>query len=918
MIGHSSGEIAAAYYVGGLSWGSALKVAFYRGLATGLLKNPEKQPSGAMIVVGLSEADAEPYLRQIGSENTLCVACMNGPHNITISGSEEHVNALHSILEEEEVFHRKLNVNVAYHSKFMNEIAFEYQELIQDISSGQPLQGEPIMISTVTGQYISSTELSKSEYWVKNMVSPVKFTSAITNLLSTKPKKLTKYTEARSVRVNHLCEIGPHAALKSPIRETLNMLKKGEEIGYTSILFRDKSGLDTAMEAAGILHCIGYQVNIMNVCDIGADLPYRSMLTDLPSYPFNHTEKYWAESRLSKDYRFRKYPRHELLGTPVSDWNPREARWRNIITNSETLWMNDHKVCYCLMKLEKFLLLIYKNLQVNGSTVYPGAGFLVMAIEASRQLKDPTKRVVGYTLRAVTFSKALVIPAQDSIEVEFFIRSPGNMSQNFLTWSEFCLYVHESGRWSENCRGMIAVEYEKEAQIDLEREQREALAQHAETHEERTSRCKMTMSSKQLYDGLKRMGLTYGPVFRSLKNIRFNNNGEASAIVDLHEWMSKTSERIQHHVIHPAALDGIFQLVFPAITRGGRDTIPTMVPTKINRLWISENENGNVDIKTVKVCTEAKLMGQQTATSTILALDSRTGKTCVVGDIEITAVANLETSSSTQSRSTRICCNVDWKPDFDILGNKTIECYCSTESRLPFAVPQIMLEEKTLLCHLALLIVKEQLVEDTICTGKPHFQKYLGWMNYQLSTYGQPNYSSLAHDTAFMEHLQDQVGKKDIEGELILTAAKNLRDILSGRIDVLELLFNDGLMDRYYRHVNDATSVFQKLATYIDNIAHKRPDMSILEIGAGTGNTTRDIIGALIRGGTERFNEYVFTDISPSFFEKARDSFQSYGNKMMFLPLNIEKDPLRQGFTAKYDLIVASNVRSLLFSIYHY
>lgn len=535
-----------------------------------------------------------------------------------------------------------------------------------------------------------------------------------------------------------------------------------------------------------------------------------------------------------------------------------------------------------------------------------------MAIEAIRQLRDPTKRTVGYMLRAVTFSKALVIPAQGSIEVEFFIRSPGDLNQNFLTWSEFCLYVHENGRWSENCRGMIAVEYE-EAQIDLAREQREALAQYAQNLEESTSRCKMTMSSKQLYDGLDRMGLTYGPVFRSLKNIRWNDNGEASAIVDLHEWMSKTSNRIQHHVIHPAALDGIFQLVFPAVTRGGRDTVPTMVPTKINRLWISENENGIVDIKTVNVCVEAKLIGQRTTTSTILALDSKTGQTCVVGDIETTAVANLETSSSTQSRSTRICCNMDWKPDFDILGNETIESYCSTESRPPFAAPQIMLEEKALLCHLALLIVKEQLVEETICSGKPHFQKYIDWMNYQLSAYGQPNYVSLAHDTAFMERLQDQVGKTDLEGEIILRAAKNLKDILSGSINALELLFNDGLIDRYYRFVNDATSVFRRLATYIDNIAHKRPDMDILEIGAGTGSTTRDIIDALIRGGTERFNEYVFTDISPSFFEKARDSFQAYGNKMTFLPLDIGKDPLRQGFTAKYDLIVASNVRSILF-----
>lgn len=538
-----------------------------------------------------------------------------------------------------------------------------------------------------------------------------------------------------------------------------------------------------------------------------------------------------------------------------------------------------------------------------------------MAIEASRQLKDPTKHVLGYTLRDVILSKALVVPAQGSVEAQFFLRSPGNLNQNFPTWCEFCLYVHESGTWSENCRGMIAVEYEKEAQIDEAREQKEALAQYARDHEQSISRCQMTMSSKQLYDELNRRGLDYGPVFRSLKNIRFNNCGESTAVVDLHEWMSKTSDRIQQHVIHPAALDAIFQLCYPAVSRGGRDPLPTMVLTKINRLWISGSENDPVDVKTVKVCTEAKLVGHRSSASKFLALDTRTSQTCVVGEIETTTVANMETSSPTQPRSTPICYNVDWKPDFDVLPNKSIESYCSAESRPPSTALDYMFEEKTLLCHLALLLVKEQLVEGTICIGKPHFQDYVEWMKYQLSAHAQPNYRSLAHDTAFMEQLQGQVGKIDIEGKLILRVANNIQDILRGRIDVLDLLFNDGLMSDYYRFINQATSVFARLATYIDTIAHKRPGMNILEIGAGSGSATLDIIGALTCGGTKRFNEYVFTDISPSFFEKARVNFQAHRDKMKFLPLNIEKDPSRQGFNAKYDLIVASNVRSILILI---
>ena len=68
------------------------------------------------------------------------------------------------------------------------------------------------------------------------------------------------------------------------------------------------------------------------------------MAVDLPSYPFNHSKRYWDESRISKNFRFRKHPRHELLGTPVPDWNQLEPRWRNFLRVSESSWIVEHEV----------------------------------------------------------------------------------------------------------------------------------------------------------------------------------------------------------------------------------------------------------------------------------------------------------------------------------------------------------------------------------------------------------------------------------------------------------------------------------------------------------------------------------------------------------------------------------------------
>lgn len=155
---------------------------------------------------------------------------------------------------------------------------------------------------------------------------------------------------------------------------------------------------------------------------------------------------------------------------------------------------------------------------------------------------------------------------------------------------------------------------------------------------------------------------------------------------------------------------------------------------------------------------------------------------------------------------------------------------------------------------------------------------------------------------------------KDAEGKLIVRVARNLASILQGEVDALDLFFHDNLMNEYYDHVQQTNYAFRKLCLYVDALAHKSPDIKILEIGAGTGGATRDILHTVTHhgageSGAPRFAEYAFTDISPSFFQKARERFKPYVSRIVFTVLDIQQDPLRQGFkAAKYDLIIAANV----------
>lgn len=358
VIGHSSGEIAAAFCTGAVSKISALKIAFFRGqLAARLAEARESR--GSMMSVGLSQDSIEPYLSAFGTHGghgstDVAVACVNSPKNVTVSGREEHIDALKILFNRDGVFTRKLNLGVAYHSKAMDEIVVEYHTLISDISTGQSISDSLVMFSSVTGKRTSSDETRRCEYWVENMTSQVKFSEALTNLCSLSSKSAAKKlgSHKHTVMINDLFEIGPHSSLRGPVREILEAHADSQSVTYSSILNRNVCAATSTLSALGRLHCLGYAIDISAINGSNKGHSSLQLLSDLPEYPFNHDQSYSMESRFSKNFRTRNIPRHELLGTPASDWNTQDTRWRHIIRASELPWITDHKVGLCWDRLK--------------------------------------------------------------------------------------------------------------------------------------------------------------------------------------------------------------------------------------------------------------------------------------------------------------------------------------------------------------------------------------------------------------------------------------------------------------------------------------------------------------------------------------------------------------------------------------
>ncbi|KAG6354546.1 hypothetical protein INS49_004563 [Diaporthe citri] len=196
VIGHSSGEIAGAYTIGALSQRSACKVAYFRGQLAGKLAATTANP-GAMISANLDEIKVPSLLGKLGlttEDNTVHTACVNSPTNVTLSGPVDSIKIIQGHLDQQGVFAKTVNTGVAYHSPAMRAIATEYRALMGVLepgkiphTTGNPRSPATIMVSSVTGNMIAPKLLSMPDYWVDNLVSPVRFVDAMKRLTNKGP-----------------------------------------------------------------------------------------------------------------------------------------------------------------------------------------------------------------------------------------------------------------------------------------------------------------------------------------------------------------------------------------------------------------------------------------------------------------------------------------------------------------------------------------------------------------------------------------------------------------------------------------------------------------------------------------------------------------------------------------------------------
>ncbi|KAI0190605.1 putative polyketide synthase [Astrocystis sublimbata] len=917
VVGHSSGEIAAAYCVGGLSLRSACKVAYWRGKLSSELATATTQ-KGAMMAVGLSETQALEYIERVAGASgnaRIVAACINSPTSVTISGDADQVDALHEVLTRDAIFARKLQVDVGYHSPQMEQIAAEYLRQMGQLETGVPLPGCNLMMSSVTKTPIEDLGvLSDGSYWVKNLTNPVRFSDALASLISSGAQSTRKKLGGRgakdtankpAVTLYDFVELGPHSALAGPVKEIFKKTPRGEEASYGSCLTRNVSALDSTMTAVGRLWSLGYPVDLARINNFQTTVAKTATgmaLTNLPEYPFNHSQSYWHEGRISKEYRLRKHGHHDLLGTAGKDWNPLEARWRKFIRPSETPWVSDHVV--------------------NGSTIYPAAGMLVMAIEGLRQLVQdaPTSKLVsGYRVSEATFQRAIGVDASSDLvnESHLYIRPVQDTTGKEVTRFEFRICTFEGGNWAENCRGIVLVEYEELDSNDVDGglEARAAERAMCDLLKTRTDTCLQKADSVAVYSHFADMGLQFGPAFQTLQEINYSEEGDV--VADVKTFVSEDghgkADPRQAHLIHPTTLDAFIQVVLVGLTRGASRKIPTTVPTRVSNLWLSASGLSQPEVPSLRATSRQISRGVRQTESSFAAYGPDGRLRASVDVLETTNVDRQEAGDADdENQKRRLAYHMDWKPDVDLIPSSQGPAYFGAAKAVDADTAAFY---QDLACFLYSTITTTLPQLDPQRTD-PSRKQYIDWMKLQVERFsegklpqGQADWAAKIVDVEYQERLAHRLEEFSSEGRFYVAVAQNLLPILQGEMDPLQVLFNGDLVKEYYLEINSRLS--DVFTNFLDLLAYKNPSLKALEIGAGTGGTTAHIVKALFApsNGNPRCSQYDFTDVSPSFFSKAQDDFQAYASRMKYSVLDIENDAVNQGFEkGSYDLVIAANV----------
>ena len=336
VVGHSLGEVAAAYVAGALSLDDAVRVICHR---SRLFKRTIGQ--GAMAAVELSIEEARRVL--VGFEDRVSIAVSNGPTSTVLSGDPAALAAILDQLQRRDIFCRMVKVDFASHSPQMEPLR---ADLLQALEGLQPRAESVPIYSTVTGQVSHGLEFD-ALYWARNMREPVLFSTAVQRLVE----------DGHDI----FLEISPHPILLSAMQQGFHHF--GQEGAVLPSLRREEDERTVLLGSLGALYTLGYPVDWNRIYPTGG------RCVRLPFYPWQR-ERCWLEPSAGDTDSHREQVsrsgtgNHPLLGRHFKSAHPAGTHfWETTLDKNSLPYLDDHRI--------------------QGVAVLPASAYVEMALAAA-------------------------------------------------------------------------------------------------------------------------------------------------------------------------------------------------------------------------------------------------------------------------------------------------------------------------------------------------------------------------------------------------------------------------------------------------------------------------------------------------------------------------------------------------------
>ena len=889
VLGHSVGELAAAQAAGVFSLDDGMRLAATRGT---LLSSIEPGAMAAVFAPAARVAAVVEASNEASAGVGVNISADNGTHQV-VSGPVAGIDAVSKRLESEGVRVRRLNTAKAFHSALVEPALDALEAFLDGVTVESPSLA---VVSNLTGRVVEPGERLDGVYWRRHAREPVAFAAGVRALAE--------------LGVDLVVEIGPHSVL-APMAVSAWPESPASPPPRVLASLRRPAGNETVPVPGGFVEAVAgaYQAGLP-VRFEGLFAGETRRRIPLPGYPFQR-QRYWLEA----PKRRRGSDGHPLLGVRHESARG-EISFETEVFPSDPAWLGDHRVF--------------------GWVVAPGALYGAMAVTAA--LAEGGAAVV----EDLQLHNPLVFREQGSEDgaegngrkVQVVLDPSGQAASRGVQ-----LFSKGSdGEWTMHAEGRVpsgAAAPQPVTRVDLD-----------------SLKAGMSpLEAADYYRARAETGIDLGPSFRTLGQL-WARPGEALGEVSFPEALGRNGLDV-----HPLVLDGCFQIVGAARGLAGTQGTTTYLPFGCERLWLagrlpervvchvrmhgafSEPEeetgeppevlSGELNIYdtdgvllgvlsgyTVKRATREAMLsaieGVKDLLYEVVWRDSVLAPGLLPADFfpsPATVAAGSQSFSGyltaanvdPEDRSALLAALERWSRSYalatlDKLGwqRRTGEVVDSEELRQRLDVNE---EHRRLFRRMLEMLAGSGVLQET------------GDGFAVVVESGDPWPKEIPEEPEeYAARMTEMYPDGLVEIGLFKRSGGALADVLRGAADPLTLLFSSGepTAAELYLKAPVARAANRMLADAVQALVARLPQgrrLRVLEIGAGTGSATASVLPEFTEGSFD----YTYTDISAGFFAEAEARFGNDG--IDYRPLDIEKDPIAQGFESHgYDLLIASNV----------